>query len=311
MLRNEIISNWENDIVDHLRRIESLKDSYPAYTIKSGDRYGVAVPMERDIDVNEDFSNAKLKTEQYNLSDENRTRTFLTLMTNKRTDRKAFSALCEQFVFPGTYGEFRKELIESPIKWWMEMKQILGNKNVESMIYDTLGELWVYDYYIRQGLSVSWNGPMGSSSDLELDEMMVEVKSTLNRTKKEITVHGMKQLVPPENKKLFLFYCVFEMSTTTGESINDIVNKLFRDGYQTEEIERLLAKKGFEPGKSSRDKKFILWDVYRYEVNEAFPHLSEKSFIDGIEPEGIRIESYVVNLSNMPFERIVEDNNLL
>ena len=306
MLRNDIIANWYSDIMGHLQKIESIDESYPAYTIKCESGYGVAIPMEYEIAVNEDFSNAKLKTETYTVTETNEPCLMLTLITSDKTDKKIFSSLCEQFVYPGKYGEFRREIIYSPLKWWMEMKEILGNKNVESMVYDTLGELWTYSYLVRSGKSVSWNGPKGSSSDLEAEDMMVEVKSTLNRSVKEITVHGKNQLMPPEGKKLFLFYCVFEMSVNTGISINDIVYELAKDGFDVDVINESLAKKGFEPGKSSRDRKYILWEVNKYEVDDGFPRITSASFVDGREPQNIEIQSYIVNLSDIPYEKIVE-----
>ncbi len=305
MLRNEISENWDNDINGHLQRIKSVSEMYPAYTIKSDNEFGVAVPLDRDIDVNEDFSNAKIKTQRYFTNGESVSKTYLTLTTGDSTNKSLFSALCEQFVFPGDHGEFREEIVASPIKWWMEMKRIFGNKNVEDMIYDTLGELWTYDHLLRSGRSVTWIGPQGSSTDIESDDMLIEVKSTLSRSKKEITVHGKTQLTVPPNKRLFLYLCVFEMSVNTGYSINDIVYGLANDGYDTREINERLAQKGLEVGKSARDKKYILWNVYRYLVDENFPRITDESFANGREPDGITSISYTVDLGNIPCEIIV------
>ena len=42
-LFEEIKINWKLDICNKLQEIASLKDSYPAWTIKTSDGYGVAV----------------------------------------------------------------------------------------------------------------------------------------------------------------------------------------------------------------------------------------------------------------------------
>jgi len=308
LLRNEIVDNWSKDIVGHLQKIRSIDGRYSAYTIKTEFGYGVAIPMDKELEVNEDFSNAKLRTQVFFQTQEDESHLYLTLITNQSTDKCAFSALCEQFVYPGEHGEFREEIIEAPLKWWMEMKQILGNKNVDSMIYDTLGELWAYDYLIRMGKQAVWNGPKGSSVDIEAEDMMIEVKSTLSRSKREITVHGKSQLTIPQNKRLFLYLCVFEMTTKTGCSINDIVYGLANDGYDVSEINSMLAQKGLELGKSARDKKYILWNVYKYTVDDNFPRITGASFVGGKEPEGITSISYTVNLDGIPCEIIVEEN---
>lgn len=304
-LRNNILSNWENDINGHLQRVDSLDDKYPAFTFKMDGYYGVALPIEQDIQINEDFSNAKLKTQSFYTKEDQSTHIFLTLTTEDATNKTVFSSLCEQFIFPGEYGEFRNEITDSPLKWWIEMKQILGNKNVEEMVYDTLGELWVYDYLVRKGVKAIWNGPKGSSADIESDEMLIEVKSTLSRSKKEITVHGKSQLKAPPEKDLYLYFCVFEMSSDTGYSINDIVYGLANDGYDVSDINLLLSKKGFELGKSSRDRKFILWNVYKYYVDEKFPKIIDESFVGGKEPEGINSISYTIDLSGISCEVII------
>jgi len=308
LLRNEIVENWNADIFGMLQKIKSLDEEYPAYTIKNDSGYGVAIPMYSDVEVNEDFANAKLRTLRYSLYGEEVLWPFLTLMTDETTDKRAFSSLCEQFVFPGNNGEFRREIVQSPIKWWAEMKDILGNKNVESMVYDTLGELWTYDYLIRKGIVVNWNGPNGSSADLESDEFMVEVKSTLSRSKKEVTVHGKTQLTSPADKRLYLYLCVFEMSSTAGVSINDIVYGLANDGYDVNNLNELLSKKGYELGKSARDRKYILWNVYKYCIDENFPRITDASFVGGKEPLGITSISYTVDLGGIPCEIVVGGN---
>ena len=42
-LLKEIKSNWKLDICNKLQEIASLRDSYPAWTIKTSAGYGVAV----------------------------------------------------------------------------------------------------------------------------------------------------------------------------------------------------------------------------------------------------------------------------
>lgn len=309
MLRNEIRENWKQDHVDNLQIIESLNNDYPAYTIKTCDGYGVAIPISNDIQVNEDFSNARLITQTFFVQQKGISESFLTLIAPNTTDEKIFSSLCEQFVFPGAYGEFRNEIVSSPLKWWIDMKQLLGNKDSDEMIYDTLGELVIYDYLVRRDIAAKWAGPKGSSIDIETNDEMIEVKSSIVRSRKEVTIHGKSQLISPHNKKLFLCFCVFEMSSNTGISINDIVYNLANDGYDVTELNKLLEGKGFGLGKSSRDRKFILWNVYKYTVDDSFPRIIDSSFVGGTIPEGISNIAYTVNLDGLPCNIIIDNES--
>ena len=69
-LFEEIKSNWKLDIYNKMQQIESLKNSYPAWTIKTFEGYGVAVLYNGD-DVREDFSNAAIYCEQIDMNGEN------------------------------------------------------------------------------------------------------------------------------------------------------------------------------------------------------------------------------------------------
>ncbi len=308
MIRDEIMECWEHDYENNLQSIMSLNDSFPAYTIQNTKEYGVAIPISKDIRINETFSGAVLISKNIHLVEYNEAGSFLCLLTGQSTDKGIFSALCEQFVFPGRSGEFREDITSSPLKWWMEMRKIFGNKNVEDTVYDTIGELWAYKYLVDKGMTVIWNGPNGGTSDLETDEMMVEVKSTVVRSRKEIIVHGKNQLVPPPGKPLFLYFCEFELSTTTGVSIDDIIIKLAESGHDVSTVNHLLEKKGFKLGRSSRLRKAILWRVLKYKVDDVFPRITSSSFVGGHEPSGTELLSYSVNLANLPFEVIWEGN---
>ena len=210
----------------------------------------------------------------------------------------AFTNLCFDFVNPGDNGEYRKALLASPVNWWASWKELLGNKSVDERVYDVIGELAVLRYYAQKGLNPKWNGPNQSSYDIELDDSFVEVKSSINRMKKEITISSIYQL-SNLNKKLYLTFCTFELTAGQGESINSLVRDLRLLGYNVATINEALEKKGFGVGKSDRNKTFILHSMYQYVVDEKFPKVIEQSFVDGVLPKGIIDISYTVDLSGL------------
>ena len=301
-LFDEIRSNWGLDIFNKLQEIKSLKNAYPAWSIKTSDGFGVAVLYDGE-DVREDFSNAAIYCEQIIVNNENHK--VLVLSSKNTLMDSAFINLCVDFVDPGENGESRRTLLASPAKWWASWKELLGNKSVDARVYDVVGELAVLRYYARKGLNPKWNGPNNSSYDIELDDAFVEVKSSINRTKKEVAISSIYQL-SSLNKKLFLTFCTFELTVVQGESINSLVEDLKLLGYNVTTINESLKKKGFGIGKSDRNKKFILHSMYQYEVNEKFPKVVEQSFVNGVLPKGIVDISYVVDLSGLEAVNLIK-----
>ena len=106
-LFEEIKSNWKLDIYNKMQQIESLKDSYPAWTIKTFEGYGVAVLYDGD-DVREDFSNAAIYCEQIAMNGENHK--VLVLSSKSSSMDSAFTNLCFDFVNPGDNGEYNIRL---------------------------------------------------------------------------------------------------------------------------------------------------------------------------------------------------------
>ena len=300
-LFEEIKANWKLDICNKMQEIASLKDTFRAWTIKSFDGYGVAIPYD-GVEIREDFSNASIYCDQF-VSNQNNYKV-LVLSSHSKSIDGAFANLCVDFINPGKDGEYRKALISSPVKWWTSWKELLGNKTIDERVYDVIGELSVLKYYAQKGLSPKWNGPKQSSYDIELDDCFVEVKSSVNRTKKEVTISSIYQL-SNLNKKLYLTFCTFELTAGQGESINSLVKELKSLGYNVATINEALEKKGFGVGKSDRNKTFILHSMYQYEINDAFPRVTEQSFINGVLPSGIIDVSYTVDLSGLTAVNLV------
>lgn len=301
-LFEEIKTNWDHDIFNNWQKILSLKDSYSAWTIKTYDCYGVAVPYEGE-DVREDFSNATIHCEYVDICGEKKK--ILALFSKKSAYDSAFANLCLDFVNPGENGEFRAALLKDPVGWWNSWKELLGNVSIDERVYDVIGELAVLKYYAEKGYDPVWNGPSQSSYDIETGDFFVEVKSSINRTKKEVTISSIYQLSNLE-KDLYLVFCTFELTDSHGVSINSLVEDLKSIGYNVAAINELLEKKGFGLGKSVRKKQFLLHSMYRYAVDEAFPKVIEQSFKGDVLPKGINDVSYTVDLSGLDAENLIE-----
>lgn len=308
MLTDEIRNNWLSDIVGHAQPLFTLADTmFPAWTVKFVDCYGVAIPYDGTQEINEKFSNARIYSSLVRF-DAGTERKALLLTTESEDIVVPFSALCAELVDPGENGVFRNEIVESPVKWWREWKELLGNKSVDERVYDVLGELCVLNRLLELEEEANWNGPLGASYDIETDKRFVEVKSSVVREQKEVTISNQFQLEPP-GKHLDLVFCQFEPTVTSGVSINLLVQQLKSKGINVNDINHKLKELGFEEGRSSRNKMFVLHSMLKYAVNSEFPRITSESFMGGVMPAGIKKITYTVDLSGIIPESMMQGEN--
>lgn len=309
MLKTAILNNWSTDIIGYAQAISLLENTdYPAWTVKFIDAYGVAIPYPGDEDINESFSSAKICSTTISFHNDNTCRA-LVLTTSSEEIKTPFSSLCEALVDPGENGELRRFIETSPVLWWEEWKELLGNRNIDERIYDVLGELCALKYAVKNGEEAEWNGPEGASYDIETDIRFIEVKSSINRDRKEVTISSQFQLFPPD-KKLDLLFCRFEPTILSGISIDSVLQDFRELGYNADLLNAKLELRGFEKGMSARKKRFILHEMLLYKVDETFPRITPDSFVGGVLPEGITKITYSVDLSGrIPISVLSGENN--
>jgi hypothetical protein len=304
MLKEAIRNNWATDISGYAQIIPATKDSnYPAWTIKILNSYGVAIPYDGEDDINESFANARIYSDTI-VFDDHSVKKALILSTSTEGIETTFSALCYELIEPGFNGEKRLQILASPLEWWKAWKEMLGNRNIDPRIYDVLGELCVLKKLLASGDDANWNGPDGASYDIETDWGFIEVKSTIVKDKREVTISNPTQLDPP-GKPLNLVLCQFEPTILTGVSIDSVLDEFASMGYSTALLNSKLSKMGFDPGMSSRKKTFILHGMLKYTVGSDFPRITPASFVGGVMPAGITKFTYTVDLSGMTPESMM------
>ena len=204
---NEINELWEITPKKHAKAIESIKNmGYSAWAVKDSDYYGVAIPFDYQEPVKEEFANVVLLTGDVSFQGEIQKALILACADYELRD--IFSSLCAEFVFPGECGIDRTELLNNPVEWWKKWKRLLGNRNVDPMVYDVLGELCAVLFLSQNGKDASWNGPSGNTYDIDCGDELYEVKSSVIKSHKSITIHNQFQLNPP-GKKLYIVFCQF------------------------------------------------------------------------------------------------------
>lgn len=305
MLAQQIMTNWDTTPTGYAAEITALfDDGYPAWTLKTNEGYGVAIPNGNNIEVSESFSGARLYNTPIALNGGD-SQNVLLLLTDSETIRRPFAALCAELIMPGENGILRREVSDNPVAWWMQWKELLGNKNVDERVYDALGELLVLKYLANNGSHAVWNGPNGATYDIDADDTYYEVKSSLLRNKRQVTLSNHFQLDPPNGKGLKLVLCQFE-SAQSGYCIDNLVEGLVELGYSKFDLNEKLAALGLEQKKSARKRCYDLHAMIIYKVDDGFPAVRESSFIGGVLPKGVESISYTLSLDGVAEEKIVE-----
>ena len=303
MLKEAIRNNWATDISGYAQMIPALKDTdYPAWTIRLHSSYGVALPYNGEKAINETFANARIYSDDI-VFDNQDVRRAIVLTTSTEGIEETFSALCCELIEPGSDGEKREKILASPLEWWKTWKEMLGNRNIDPRIYDVLGELCVFKALMVSGEEAYWNGPDGASYDIETAASFVEVKSTIVKDKREVTISNPTQLDPP-GKPLHLVLCLFEPTVLTGDSIDSVIKEFENLGYDTSILNAKLSKMGFDVGMSARKKTFILHNMLKYTVDSDFPRVTPASFVGGVMPAGVTKFTYTVDISGMIAEEM-------
>lgn len=272
------------------RILDTLPAVFPAWAIKKGKEFGVAIEYDGPI-INERFSNCRIRSEQLPLAGMDRQ--YLALTCSQEKLRYEFASVCAQFVFPGENGIERNRILANPMEWWEKWRSLMGNAIVDHQVYSVIAEMLILNHLFKNDKSVEWTATKAGSKDIENANESFEVKSTIVRYGSLITIAGQFQL--QQTKPLHLFFCRMEDSPT-GYSIDDVKELLVKNGYDKNKIEMELEHLGFEEGTNDRKKKYKVHEIKEYNVDVDFPKITLDSFINKQMPTAVVQFSYTIDL---------------
>ncbi|WP_404354875.1 PD-(D/E)XK motif protein [Cytobacillus firmus] len=280
-------------------KIIEIKDNNApnSWVIKINETNGVAIEVNKNIEVNEIFSNMKFFTKNYFI--EGKEVRLLAITSDVNHLRNEFAKICRDFVELGPNNETRIMLTTDPLKWWLHMKELLGNANRNIQVYSVIAEMISFDYLLGYSEKVEWYGPFGGSIDLITSDGYYEVKSTISRYKSIVHISGQYQLL--RDKPQHILFCRLEKSPH-GLSINDLSHILIRKGIQEEYIEERLATLGIKKGSSARKESYKLLECSLYKVDQNFPRITSESFKNNKIPKHIIQISYSIDLTGLDKE---------
>ena len=208
--------------------------------------------------------------------------------------RNYFASFCVSFIDE----ENIDEVVRDPLEWWQNWSQLLGNRKYDKKPYSLLSELIAVKSLYVDNKELVWGGPDFRSHDIELGEFDVEVKSTLLKSKTEITISSLYQF--DFQKKLFLYFIRLEKAKE-GLNINILVKDLISLGYDKNDLESKLMQMGYPSGSSAREINYTILEKRKYAVDSNFPRITLDSFKENHLFESITKITYNINLSNLEF----------
>ncbi|MEH6948054.1 PD-(D/E)XK motif protein [Bacillus sp. JJ634] len=265
-----------------------------SWVVKINNANGVAIQVDDHIEVNEKFSKMNFLTKDYSI--EGQTIRLLLITSDVNHLRNEFAKICRDFVELGPNNETRNMLTKEPLKWWLHMKELLGNANRNIQVYSVIAEMICFIHLLTRSKEVEWFGPFGGTIDLVSKDGYYEVKSTTNRYESIIQISGQYQLL--SDKPQELFFCRMEKSPH-GVSIQDLTEILIQKGVDAVYIEERLETLGINKGSTARKESYKLLECSTYTIDNDFPKITPKSFKGNQIPKHIVQITYSIDLNGL------------
>lgn len=168
-----------------------------------------------------------------------------------------------------------------------------------------LGELLVVERLLALGAPGDlhfWVGPLNEPQDIRSTSHAIEVKATLVREGRIVSISSVDQLQEPPGADLLLVHTRLDRDPG-GFNLPDLVGRALDAGAQRHQMDRRLNELGLAAGDLTpyAGRRFTVSDTRAYDVaSPAFPRLLRSSFTDGDIPAGTLRIAYAIDLTNEP-----------
>ena len=268
---------------------------YDAYVAKVEDMIGVAIPVEKDLVINERFNKVFIGNFLFAINGVPTKVIFL--YTKEPEMSEKYASLCLNFISSNS----RDTILNNPIDWYNEWRELLGDSKRNKMVYDFIGEMAVLLELQKRGKNPVWNSMSKGTFDITTNESIYEVKTSIVKSFDSITIHNQFQLdIEGLNKELFISYVKVE-ENNAGESIDSLAKQLIDAGFDKTSLEDYLTQNGYYPGKNDRYKQYIIHEIRLYKVDENFPFITKNSFVNKKMPKNVVKLEYTLSLDGLDY----------
>lgn len=201
----------------------------------------------------------------------------------------------------------RVRLVQNVLaKWrrfWASVSHGLLSKEQQLGLF---GELWFLNRWLSPSVGARtavhmWRGPLGARNDFEARQAGMEVKTTARVDEAHI-IHGLEQLLEPQEGALFLFSLVVRDEASGVETLPKMVaavrGELADDYTALSQFDCTLYASGYEDQHAPEYAKLVLRirSESLYRVTGLFPRLVPGSIHGGL-PQGVGGVTYELRLT--------------
>ncbi|MEM3193013.1 MAG: PD-(D/E)XK motif protein [Thermofilum sp.] len=167
---------------------------------------------------------------------------------------------------------------------------------------------WVIPYMPLNTALSGWKGPRGGRHDFEWQNLSVEVKGTTIVHGRKHWIHGLDQLMPPEQGKLLFYSLKLREEGGAENTLPEIIRycyELISGNIEAlDTFEGNLALAGYSPAHDGEyeEVRFRIVDEALYTVTGRFPRIVPGSFDRG-PVNGVDAVEYEINLDG--FEDLI------
>ena len=241
------------------------------------------------------------------LIDGNRTQRFVDASCQDPRWNGLFSVLAEEML-----AEIGRE--PSPSRAWRAVLQrwrdLLDHEPPTPLSREELiglfGELWLLRLMLGQRSDAlsCWRGPGGDRHDFRQNGQAIEVKTTTRREVWEAEIHGVEQLLAPENGSLWLIYIRLAESHS-GQNLPELIASV-QALTEASALARLLVAAGYYAGDVSQynEPRLAFQEARAFPVNDDFPKVIPASFVDSTVPDRVVKLRYRIDLAGLPYTSV-------
>ena len=240
------------------------------------------------------------------------------LKFTSRMDPILIAALIEElFNLMAVAPDFRLHLdIPELIERWRKMLSSTQlTKMTLSEAIGLAGELYFLNHLgiiLKEDSTKYWIGTSGARHDFEFQNSSFEIKTTLQRNREEVTIHGFNQLSSFEGKKLFMILIKCELEPF-GINLIELVNDLLSQSQLDKRrfLEKLRAA-GYDHEAASplEDLRFNFTEFVLIEIDENFPAVTRSALSKLTNGNRIKDLQYVLDVYGLE-KRLAESLELL
>lgn len=267
----------------------------------------ILVPIQGDADEAEDREAAGVQLLVRDLEGRG-TQRYLDLYCTDTRFNRMFARLADDLVAElESAGGDASRTCRAVLSRWREMFRSApasGLSRVE--VIGLLAELQWLERLAKEDPTAAmdvWTGWSSDRIDFRGSGAALEVKATTQREGFSIRIHGIRQLDPPTEARLFLAAVRYEETASpSGDTLASVVGRLSDTGVDSVELLRRLAQIGYRAGIGGRHERARFEEIEHrlYEVDEFFPRISASNLTDGRLPDRVTDVEYSIELSGQP-----------